>query len=175
MKRLIYIFHFALIFAFLSCAEESVAPSQQIRIDQVKLNSAFTSARNLARVKCLIVSFQDSFYRAEYFLTGAETQPSDVMSVTKSVTSLLIGIAIDKGFIPSVDVSIDSYIRPLIDELDSVKGQITIRHLLTMSYGLEWSEIPGPSEFSQWMSSPDKIRYILNKPFISTPGHLRTK
>lgn len=170
MKRMIYILHFGFIFTFLSCTEESLTPSQQIQIDQVRLNSAFTSARNLTRVKCLVVSCRDSFYKSEFFLPGAETQPSDVMSVTKSVTSLLIGIAIDKGFIPSVDVPIDSYIRPIINDLDSIKGQITIRHLLTMSCGLEWSEIPGPSEFSQWMRSPDRIQYILNKLFVSAPG-----
>jgi CubicO group peptidase (beta-lactamase class C family) len=136
----------------------------------MELENAFTSARNSSRVKCLIVSCQDTFYKAEFFLPGAETQHYDVMSVTKSVTSLLIGIAIDKGFITSVNETIDSYIRPLVNDLDSAKAQITIKQLLTMSCGLEWSEIPGPSEFLQWYYSPDKLLYILNKPFISTPG-----
>lgn len=174
MQRLIYIFYFILIFIILSCTEDPVtptpSPNQQIQIDQNKLDLAFTSARDLSRVKCLIVSCQDTFYKAEFFLPGAETQRHDVMSVTKSVTSLLIGIAIDKGFIASVDEPIDGYIRPLVNDLDSAKGQITIRQLLTMSCGLEWSEIPGPSEFLQWYHSPDKLLYILNKPFVSTPG-----
>ena len=172
MYRLNYLLCFFLITLILSCSEEPISsnPNQQIQIDQIKLNSAFDSARNLGRVKCLIVSCQDTFHKAEFFLPGAETQHHDVMSVTKSVTSLLIGIAIDKGFIPSVNEPIDGYIRPLVNDLDSAKGQITIKQLITMSCGLEWSEIPGPSEFLQWYSSPDKLLYILNKPFVSVPG-----
>ena len=172
MNRLCFILLLFLITLSLSCSDESTSsnPDQQIQIDLVKLNEAFDSARNLNRVKCLIVSCQDTFYKADFFLPGAETQTHDVMSVTKSVTSLLIGIAIDKGFILSVNEPIDGYIRPLVNDLDSTKGQITIRQLLTMSCGLEWSEIPGPSEFLQWYYSPDKLLYILNKPFASVPG-----
>lgn len=170
MQKYFYFFCYVLICFFWSCSEDPLNSSQQIQINQVQLNSAFDSARNLSRVKCLIVSCQDTFYKAEFFLPGAETEEHDVMSVTKSVTSLLIGIAIDKGFIPSVDVPIDNYIRPLVNNLDSAKGQITIKQLLTMSCGLEWSEIPGPSEFMQWYTSPDKLLYILNKPFTSVPG-----
>ena len=170
MQKYFYFFCYVLICFFWSCSEDPLNSSQQIQINQVQLNSAFDSARNLGRVKCLLVSCQDTFYKAEFFLPGAETQTHDVMSVTKSVTSLLIGIAIDKGIIPSVDEPIDGYIRPLVNDLDSAKGQITIKQLLTMSCGLEWSEIPGPSEFMQWYTSPDKLLYIINKPFVSVPG-----
>ncbi len=171
MKRLRFFFNLVLVFTLLSCSKNPVSPTQDsIQIDLDKLNLAFNSARDLARVKCLVVSCNDTFYKAQFFLSGAETQPHDVMSVTKSVTSLLIGIAIDKGFIPSVDEPIDSYIRPLVNNLDPVKGQITIKQLLTMSYGLAWSEIPGPSEFVQWYNSPDQLLYILNKQFTSIPG-----
>ncbi len=170
--RLKYILIFPVIILGFCCSDEpvTVVPDQGVHIDITRLNIAFESAKNLGRVKCLLISCQDTFYRAEFFRPGAETQPHDVMSVTKSVTSLLIGIAVDQGLITSVDNSIDSYIRPLVPDLDSAKGRITIKQLLTMSCGLEWSEIPGPSEFSQWYYSPDKLLYILNKPLVSIPG-----
>ena len=172
MNKLKYFFCFSTIFLVISCSDDPVTSDsyEEIEIDLLQLNNAIDSARNLGRVKCLLVSCQDTFYKAEFFLPGADTIAHDVMSVTKSVTSLLIGIAIDKGFIPSVEEPIDSYIRPLVSELDSAKGQITIKQLITMSCGLEWSEIPGPSEFMQWYTSPDKLLYILNKPFVSVPG-----
>lgn len=172
MNRIKYFIYFFSIFLIISCYEDPVTSdsNDKIQIDHIQLNDAYDSARNLGRVKCLIVSCQDTFYKAEFFLPAADTIPHDVMSVTKSVTSLLIGIAIDKGFIPSVEEPIDGYIRPLVNDLDSAKGQITIKQLLTMSCGLEWSEIPGPSEFMQWYTSPDKLLYILNKPFVSVPG-----
>ncbi len=172
MYRLIYILLLLFAALNLSCSENTVSTGieNQISINYDRLNSAFDSAENLGRVKCMIVSCQDTFRKSEYFLPGAETEPHDVMSVTKSVTSLLIGIAIDKGFIPSVDVPIDGYIRPLVNDLDSAKGRITLRQLLTMSCGLEWYEIPGPSEFMDWYNAPDQLLYILNKPFVSVPG-----
>ena len=90
MNRLRYVLLLYLI--TLSCSDEPTSsdPNQQVQINQIKLDEAFNSARNLNRVKCLIVSLQDTFYRAEFFLQGAEIQDHDVMSVTKSVTSLLI-------------------------------------------------------------------------------------
>jgi len=172
MNKFKYFLYFAAIFLVVSCYDDPLISdsNEEIQIDQLQLNNAFDSARNLGRVKCLIVSCQDTFYKSEFFFPGADTLTHDVMSVTKSVTSLLIGIAIDKGFISSVNEPIDGYIRPLVNDLDSAKGQITIKQLLTMSCGLEWSEIPGPSEFMQWYTSPDKLLYILNKPFVSIPG-----
>jgi len=172
MNKFKYSLYFAAIFLVVSCYDDPLISdsNEEIQIDQLQLNNAFDSARNLGRVKCLLVSCKDAFYKDEFFLPGADTIPHDVMSVTKSVTSLLIGIAIDKGFISSVNEPIDGYIRPLVNDLDSAKGQITIKQLLTMSCGLEWYEIPGPSEFMQWYTSPDKLLYILNKPFVSIPG-----
>ena len=169
MHRIIFAFICAAVLVFYSCSD-TVSPGGEIKIDQDRLNSAFTSARNSGRIKCLIVSYKDNIYKSEYFLSNAQTQTQDIMSVTKSVSSLLIGIAIDKGFIPSVDVPIDSYIRPLVPDLDSAKGRITVRQLLTMSDGLEWSQMPGPSEFMQWMTAPDRLLYILNKPIVTVPG-----
>lgn len=172
MSKISHILLLILIILNFSCSEVSITPNTEnhVQVNNNQLNAAFDTARNLGRVRFLIVSCQDTFYKAEYFLAGAETQPHDVMSVTKSVTSLLIGIAIDKGFIPSVDVPIEEYISPLVDDLDSSKGKITLRQLLTMSCGLEWSEIPGPSEFVEWYYSPDQLLYIINKPFVSVPG-----
>lgn len=172
MSKLKYTLLLSLIILEFSCSEDSINSNteNQIQVNYNQLNSAFDSARNLGRIRFLTVSCQDTFNKTEFFLAGAETQAHDVMSVTKSVTSLLIGIAIDKGFISSVDVPIDEYIRPLVDDLDSSKGKITLRQLLTMSCGLEWSEIPGPSEFVEWYYSPDQLLYIINKPFVSIPG-----
>ncbi|MCY4119135.1 MAG: serine hydrolase, partial [Caldilineaceae bacterium] len=60
----------------------------------------------------------------------------DVASVTKSITSVLIGIAIDQGFIESVDQPLLSYFpERTIANLDAYKEKITIENLLTMTSG----------------------------------------
>jgi len=65
-------------------------------------------------------------------------------SVTKSITSACVGIAIDKGFIESVHQSIFDYL-PEHQRLNTDgKDRITIEHLLTMTSGLEWMEWNAP-------------------------------
>lgn len=60
-------------------------------------------------------------------------------SVAKSVTSALIGIAIDEGLIGSVNDPITGYLPELADQ-DERLTEVTIRHLLLMSSGLEYQE-----------------------------------
>ncbi|TGL11346.1 serine hydrolase domain-containing protein [Leptospira meyeri] len=64
----------------------------------------------------------------------------DVRSVSKSVVSLLFGIAIDKKIIPNVDSPVLSFYQELAIPPDDAKQNITLKHLLTMSSGLDWEE-----------------------------------
>lgn len=65
-----------------------------------------------------------------------------ISSVTKSITSLAVGVCIDKGFIPSIDVKIAGFFPEYSDifQADSLKSQITLRHLLTQTSGFKWDE-----------------------------------
>ncbi|MDJ0753588.1 MAG: serine hydrolase [Ardenticatenaceae bacterium] len=99
-----------------------------------------------------------------------------IHSAGKSVTSACIGIAIDEGFIESVDQSIFDYLPDHQHLNVAGKDQITIEHLLTMSSGLEWDEW-GTSYASEendvvalWVDCDDPIACILEKPLVSEPG-----
>jgi CubicO group peptidase (beta-lactamase class C family) len=62
-----------------------------------------------------------------------------VASVTKSVISALIGVAIDKGYIKSVDQKVlEFFPEYTVGANDFVKRSITIRHLLTMTAPYAW-------------------------------------
>ena len=63
-----------------------------------------------------------------------------LQSVTKSITSACIGIAIDNGFIENVNQSIFDYLPEHQHLNTDGKDEITIEHLLTMTSGLEWME-----------------------------------
>lgn len=65
-----------------------------------------------------------------------------ISSVTKSVTSLAVGVCIDKGYIPSLDIRIADYFPEYkhIFEADSLKQRITLRHLLIQESGFVWDE-----------------------------------
>lgn len=98
----------------------------------------------------------------------------DVRSISKSVLSACIGIAIAQGKIKSEDQKVWDFF-PEYSELNSgEKSNLTIRHLLTMSSGLEWNENipytdPANSEI-QMDNSDDPIRYVLSRPLVATPG-----
>jgi CubicO group peptidase (beta-lactamase class C family) len=104
-----------------------------------------------------------------YFYPYNATNKHHLHSVTKSVLSALIGIAIHEGFIKSVDQKVSDYFpewqKPGADRR---KGTITIADLLSMRSGFQWQM----SDDDIWYnhSVQDLAGYILNKPIINATG-----
>ena len=100
----------------------------------------------------------------------------NLASVTKAYTSASIGIAVDHGFIPSVEQPIFTYFPEYSYLNDSEKNKITLEHLLTMTSGLEWNEGDVPltdierNDLIQLFVVSDPIEYILAKPVVAEPG-----
>jgi len=105
----------------------------------------------------------------------------DLRSVTKSVTSLLVGIAIDRGLIRGVDEPVFGFFPEYADLRTPEKERIRLRHLLTMSSGLAWDEAasymdsatgaPNPANSMTSMESArDHYRYVLEQPVVAPPG-----
>jgi CubicO group peptidase (beta-lactamase class C family) len=98
----------------------------------------------------------------------------DLRSITKSVTSLLLGIAIDRGWVPGVDTSVLSLLPAYAGLHSAAMDRITLRHLLTMSAGLKWDEdLPYSSSANseiQMDDAPDPYRYVLTRPVDTPPG-----
>jgi CubicO group peptidase (beta-lactamase class C family) len=96
-------------------------------------------------------------------------------SITKTVTSTLIGIAIDKGFIENVNISVAELLPEYSDAIKDPKfHEITLKHIMTMSSGLDWHERssynnPQNSEFLM-VDSEDWIRYVLSYSVKNEPG-----
>lgn len=97
-------------------------------------------------------------------------------SVSKSITSICIGIAVDNGYIESVRQSIFDYLPDHQHLNKNRKGKISIEHLLTMTSGLEWDEW-GASLSSAandmvgiWYQDNDPISFILERPLVNEPG-----
>jgi len=96
-------------------------------------------------------------------------------SVTKSVTGLLVGLAIDKGFIEDSNSKIFSYFPNYSELNDITKERITVSNLLTMSSGLKWNEqdvfySEVENDIIQLFITPDPVKFILSKPVINEPG-----
>ena len=102
--------------------------------------------------------------------TGSMTanRPVNIKSASKSVLSLLIGIAIDRGYIESVDQTIDEFFPEYFDaNPDPEKAAITIKDLLTMRSGLETTSF---RNYGRWVLSINWIHFALNQPMTNTPG-----
>jgi CubicO group peptidase (beta-lactamase class C family) len=79
----------------------------------------------------------------------------EAASITKSVTGMLVGIALNQGTIDSLDQAVIDFFPEYDDgTLDSRTPKITVRHLLTMTSGYDWSEEYGWRwpEGSSWMA-----------------------
>jgi CubicO group peptidase (beta-lactamase class C family) len=89
----------------------------------------------------------------------------DLKSVSKSVASLAVGIAIDRGLIRSVDEPIFSFFPELADLRTPEKDRILLRHVLDMTLGLAWVEAtPATGDDNDEVRmhmAPDQCRYVL--------------
>lgn len=84
-----------------------------------------------------LVIQNDTVLFEEYWDDWRPDSYSNIFSATKSIVSLLMGIAIDEGYIDSVNVSIGKF---LPEYNKAPENKITIKDLLTMSSGLSWDE-----------------------------------
>jgi CubicO group peptidase (beta-lactamase class C family) len=109
-------------------------------------------------------------------VTWDRDKPHMVMSVSKSIASACVGIAIEQGFIESVQQSIFDYLPEHQHLNTDGKDRITIEHLLTMTSGLEWNETDASytssenDSFRMWVECEDQIACVLEKPLVHEPG-----
>ena len=89
----------------------------------------------------------------------------EVYSVSKSILSALVGIAIDQGHIPGTDTKIAEYFPQLAD--DPQKKEVTIGHLLTHTSGFVWND---DDHFIKGLSKKDAIEFFLGCPMVDEPG-----
>lgn len=133
-----------------------------------QLQAALTKAAALPRLHALIVA-QRGEIRAERRYRGPSLDaPVNVKSISKSIVSALVGIAIEQGKLRGVDQPIAPYFaRYLKRQSDPRLKQITIGNLLSMQSGL--TRTSGPA-YGSWTASRDWVGYIFAAPLITDPG-----
>ena len=88
----------------------------------------------------LLVIHNDSIVYERYWGDFSADRMSTIFSVSKSITSLLCGIAVDDGYIRSIDDPVTDYL-PELKKKDPMWQKLTIRHLLDMKSGLDFDDI----------------------------------
>jgi len=125
-----------------------------------------------------VLIIKDGYIVAEQYYSDEYDQASlhTIYSCTKSITSALIGIAINHNYITDVsEKMVDFFPNYVIENLTTDKQNITLEHMLTMSAGLEWYELEylygdERNTFTQWSSSNNRVKFVLDQPVISHPG-----
>lgn len=115
-------------------------PNVENRLETVLGTGDIDQLMEATNTQALIV-IEDDLVVFERYANGAERDTMlTSFSVAKSFDSALVGIAIDEGFIGSVDDPITDYLPELAED-DIRLSAITIAHLLSMSSGLEYEEM----------------------------------
>ncbi len=98
-------------------------------------------------------------------------QVHDVWSVTKSVTSALIGIAIQRGEVQDVQVPVFSLLSGQgLANMDAQKKSITIENLLTQTSGLDCNDGSPTTGVGAMGASENWVDFVLSQPVVSPPG-----
>lgn len=107
---------------------------------------------------------------SENYFMGHEPSTRHVQySVTKSVSSALIGIAIEQGYIQGVEQRVlDFFPGRNFKNMDARKEAMTLEDVLTMRTGLSWQD--GDPYWGQIYRSPDWLEYMLGLPLAAAPG-----
>ncbi|MDQ1769778.1 serine hydrolase [Labilibaculum sp. A4] len=105
----------------------------------------------------------------EYWEDYGTESLSNLFSATKSIVSLLIGIAIDQGKINSINDPVGKYLKEFSED---ERGNITIKNLLTMSSGLDWDEAySSPTSITTKAYYGKKLREVsTNQHLVEKPG-----
>jgi CubicO group peptidase (beta-lactamase class C family) len=139
-------------------------------IDAGLLDEAYGRARETPGILSLLVQRNGVLVAEEYFHGSAADSLDQIWSVAKSMMSILTGIALDEGYLTSLDQSLADFLPPVVDSLPEDKGRITVRDLLTMTTGLEWHELDGGGQYNEWVTSGDMIQYVVDLPWVAAPG-----
>jgi CubicO group peptidase (beta-lactamase class C family) len=153
-----------LVSLLLVCAVPAAEPREPQPLDEQAIRA--TAAR-WPRLRSLLVS-RDGHLVFEYYAKDAgPARLGNVKSVSKSIISTLVGIAIDRHILESVNQPIARFFPRLTRERDPRKAQITVEDLLTMRAGLESTSF---DNYGAWVRSPNWVTHVLNQPLVSEPG-----
>ena len=119
------------------------------------------------KITSCLIQHENSLVFEYYKNNKMKDKQHKVNSVTKSVLSILVGIAIDRGVLKGVHQPIADFFPNLTDW----QKQLTLEHLLTMTPGFDWPE------FSSWggrpmpmINSRDWVQFILERSMVEDPG-----
>lgn len=133
---------------------------------QFNIDTAAAIKGNPNIYSLIVVKNNTTLYK-KYFNGYSESSLFNDQSLTKSICSILISIAIDKGYITSVDEKLAVIFPELKNDPDKRKQAITIRQVMNQASGLAHENL---EDLSGYLSLPNPSEYILKAPLVDVPG-----
>lgn len=125
-------------------------------------------AGEISSLRSLLIQKEGEIIGEHYFRGMQAGRAVNIKSASKSILSLLTGIALQEGYIDSIHQPIGFYFADYFEaNPDPVKENITIRNLLTMRAGLRSTSM---GNYGRWVTSNNWVRYALSQPVEETPG-----
>jgi len=138
-------------------------------VDPNSLARLYYDASRLKTAYSLMVFKHGKLVGEGYFNSGAPNQQVNIHSVTKSINSALVGIALEQGHLSSLDQKMMDFFPELVDRVkDPRKKEITIRQMLQMRAGFPWEE--STPELFELLFTGFRPSTLLDVPLVRDPG-----
>ncbi|MCK8520480.1 beta-lactamase family protein [Aquimarina sp. D1M17] len=142
-------------------------------IDKSKLLELIESirAKKLVNTHSVLITKKNALVFEAYFDGFNVNIPHDLRSASKSISSAMIGIAIDDKIIESVNQKLYDFIpKEYQDTKDSLKSKITIKDLLTMSSGLDVNNLASENYYQDPSNPNSWLKTVMEAPMVKKPG-----
>lgn len=147
---------------------EVSTPTEQ-GLDPMLVAELYYNAARLETIYSLLVIKNGYLIAENYFNEGSVDQKDRLQSVTKSYTSALVGIALEQGYLVSLNQKMLDFFPELVDQItDPRKEQITIRDLLQMRAGYPWEE--STAELFELLYTGFRPSTLIDVPLVRDPG-----
>jgi CubicO group peptidase (beta-lactamase class C family) len=149
-------------------AAEQRATSRNGAVDGEALAAAIAHAERIPRTHGLLVAHEGEVVIEHVVRGPALHRPVNIKSLSKTVLSALIGIAVERGVIAGVDQPITELLGDRIPaNIDPRLYRVTVGHLLSMQAGLRPTS---GSNYGAWVTSRNWVTHALTQPFVTEPG-----
>ncbi|HEX4935607.1 MAG TPA: serine hydrolase, partial [Gemmatimonadaceae bacterium] len=147
---------------------QSGTPSSPRPLDPGRLQSALDRAAELPKLRSFLISVDGRLVAERYYRGATRTRTANVKSVSKSIISALVGIAIAERRLKTVDQTLGEFFpSELRAAADAEKRDITIADLLSMRAGLESTSF---DNYGRWVTSRNWVRSALAQPIVAPRG-----
>ena len=146
--------------AFATTPPRNIATEYTVRL--------LEAAPALGPIHTLLVS-RDGHTLIEHAFDGPGLdQPANIKSLSKTVQSALVGIAIDRGVLEGPEQTITALLDGRVPaDADARLRRVTVDHLLSMRAGLMSTS---GRNYGRWVASDDWVAFALSRPFVADPG-----